>query len=39
MGIAGAAFHWSPDEFWSCTPHEFAATVEGWEEVNGSGDT
>ena len=38
MGLAAAAFHWSPAVFWDSTPHEFAAAIEGHEEYN-SGDS
>ncbi|MBN3556888.1 phage tail assembly chaperone [Sphingomonas yabuuchiae] len=28
MGLALDAFGWSPDQFWSATPHEFWAVVD-----------
>lgn len=28
MGIAILDLHWSPDQFWNATPHEFFAAVE-----------
>lgn len=34
MSFAAAALHWRPSEFWSATPHEFWAAVEGWERMN-----
>lgn len=34
MGMAAAALGWSADRFWSATPHEFWAAIEGWERMN-----
>lgn len=28
MGVAFAAFGWSPSDFWSATPHELHAGLE-----------
>lgn len=30
MGIAIAAFHWTAEQFWRSTPHEFYAGYEQW---------
>jgi hypothetical protein len=35
MGDFCAAYHWTPDAFWRCTPHEFMAIVESQEDMNG----
>lgn len=37
MGIAVAALHMTPREFWRSTPHELFASLEVLEEMNGSG--
>ena len=34
MGLASAMLGWRPTQFWSSTPHEFWAAVEGWERMN-----
>lgn len=34
MGLALAAFHWSPITFWNSTPHEFWAAYEAWQEMH-----
>jgi len=34
MGLAVAAFHWSPTDFWQCTAHEFFAAYEAYEAMN-----
>jgi len=34
MGVALDAFGWSPDIFWSATPHEFWSMVEARQEAN-----
>lgn len=34
MGIAAAAFHWSPAEFWASTPHEYWAAYEVYRDMN-----
>lgn len=34
MGLACAAFHWSPAQFWRSTPHEFFAAYEAYREMN-----
>lgn len=36
MGLAVAAFYWTPDTFWSSTPHELFAAIEGHKEMNSS---
>ncbi|WP_294292712.1 phage tail assembly chaperone [uncultured Sphingomonas sp.] len=28
MGLAADTFHWSADQFWSATPHEFWAMID-----------
>ena len=28
MGFAFTQLHWSPDQFWSATPHELFAAIE-----------
>jgi hypothetical protein len=30
MGLAAAAFHWSPATYWSATAHEYFAAHEAW---------
>ncbi|PZR83601.1 MAG: hypothetical protein DI537_34715 [Stutzerimonas stutzeri] len=34
MGTAAAALGWRPSEFWSSTPHEFWAAIEGWQAMH-----
>jgi hypothetical protein len=34
MGLAAAAFHWSPAEFYGATAHEFFAAYEAMREMN-----
>jgi hypothetical protein len=34
MGVAAYAFHWTADQFWRATPHEFFAAYEIWQEAN-----
>ena len=34
MGLAAAAFQWSPAVFWGATPHEYFAAYEVWREMN-----
>jgi hypothetical protein len=34
MGIAAAAFHWTPDIFWNSTPHEYWAAYEVYREMH-----
>jgi len=34
MAIAAAALGWRPREWFTSTPHEFWAAIEGWEEMN-----
>ncbi|WP_425516690.1 phage tail assembly chaperone [Sphingobium phenoxybenzoativorans] len=33
-GIASAALHWTPRQFWSSTPAEFWSAVEAWKKMN-----
>lgn len=33
-GFAAACLHWPPDHFWSSTPHEFFAAIDGWRMSN-----
>jgi hypothetical protein len=35
MGLACAAFHWTPAQFWAATPHEWWASYEIYREMNG----
>jgi hypothetical protein len=30
MGLAAAAFHWSPETYWRATRHEYFAAYEQW---------
>lgn len=34
MGLAAAALSWRPHEFWSSTPSEFWAAIEGYERFH-----
>jgi hypothetical protein len=34
MGLAGAAFHWTPQTYWASTRHEFFAAYEAWRKMN-----
>ncbi len=34
MGVASALLHWRPRDFWSSTPHEFYAALEGYERAH-----
>jgi hypothetical protein len=34
MGLAFAAFHWSTEDFWASTAHEFFSGYEVWQEMN-----
>ena len=34
MGILG----WTPSEFWSATPHDLMAALDGWKERHGISD-
>lgn len=34
MGLAAYFLHWTPDVFWSSTPHEFWAAYEIIEEAH-----
>jgi len=34
MGMAQAALHWSAEQYWASTPHEFWAAIEAWEKMN-----
>lgn len=34
MGVLG----WSPDVFWSATPHDLHAALDGWMEAHGLSD-
>lgn len=36
MGLAAYYLHWSPDQFWQATPHEFFAAYEVIEAANPS---
>lgn len=38
MGIAAAAFHWSPETYWRSTRHEFFAAYEALEAMNAPPD-
>jgi hypothetical protein len=38
MGLAAAAFHWRPTDFWGATPHEYFAAYEIWQQLNKSTD-
>jgi hypothetical protein len=33
MGIAGAEWGWSANQFWHSTPHEFFAAYEVWTQM------
>jgi len=35
MGVAAVHLHWSPDQFWKSTPHEFWAAFEVLTEKEG----
>jgi hypothetical protein len=34
MGLAAAAFHWTPQTYWASTRHEFFAAYEAWHKMN-----
>jgi hypothetical protein len=34
MGIAIVQLHWTPEQFWRSTPHEFWSAIEILEEMN-----
>jgi hypothetical protein len=34
LGMAIAAFHWTPQTFWKATPHEWYAAAEALERMN-----
>jgi hypothetical protein len=38
MGLAAAAFHWSPSDFAEATPHEYFAAYEVWRQMNKPSD-
>jgi hypothetical protein len=33
-GVMGAAFNWTPDQFWQSTPHECWAVIEQHQEMH-----
>jgi len=34
MGLAAAAFHWTPQTYWASTRHEYFAAYESWRLMN-----
>lgn len=38
MGLAAAAFHWTPNTYWSSTRHEYFAAYEAWRLMNTPAD-
>lgn len=39
MKIALGVFNWTPDVFWKSTTDEFLAALDGWEMMNGEGES
>ena len=34
MGLAMGILHWSPEEFWTSTPHDLLAALDGYRMAN-----
>ena len=38
MGLAAAAFHWTPSDYMRATPHEMFAAYEAFQAMNSTGE-